>query len=541
MNPIDLSPLTENEVNLLRSEPDVLTSGEIPVALYMRYSSERQTEQSIEGQLRDAIAFCKLKGFRITAVYVDRATSAHENIQKRINFLRMIDDSAKRLFSFVVVWKLDRFSRNRTDSAVYKMRLKKNGVRVLSVTENISENPEGIILESVLEGMAEFYSAELSQKITRGLRETALKCKSTGGHIPLGFKSVNGQWEIDPLTAPAVKRAFDLYASGESVAEICRDLNSRGYRTTKNAPFNKNSFKTLLKNKRYIGTYIYGGLEIENGLPAIVDKKTFREVQRRLKENGAAPGKGKATVDYLLSGKLFCGNCGSLMIGESGKSHTGKVYYYYKCAANKAHKGCNKRSLPKNVIEDWVVQDAMQLLTDKVIDELAHAAVHQSEEELKNNTPIPALEAKQKELNKNLNNLIKALENGLESSTVANRVKEIEKELKEVNAHLLIEEKEFFRLDYDQVYYWLLRFKDGDVEDEVFRRQLVDLLINSVTVYYLPDGDFEITTTYNLTSTNTKTVKSSDLKAITPPLGVHPNPICLMGTVFFQTKKHSLN
>ena len=184
--PIDLSMLTPSERKQFNDNMSVLESGENDVALYMRYSSDRQSEQSIEGQLRDSIAFCKLRQYRIAAIYVDRATSAHKEVEKRVSFLEMISDSDKRRWQYVVVWKLDRFARNRNDSAIYKMRLRKNGVKVLSVTENISENPEGIILESVLEGMAEFYSAELSQKITRGMRESALKCQSVGGHIPLG-------------------------------------------------------------------------------------------------------------------------------------------------------------------------------------------------------------------------------------------------------------------------------------------------------------------------------------------------------------------
>ena len=159
--------------------------------LYLRYSSSNQTEQSIEGQMHVCQDFCKRHNIRIVEMYIDRATSASKDIEKRVDFLKMIKDSEKGNFNAVIVYKLDRFARSRYDSATYKYRLKRNGVQLISATENITQDPEGIILESVLEGMAEFYSAELSQKINRGMRESAMKHNSIGGAIPLGYKTVD--------------------------------------------------------------------------------------------------------------------------------------------------------------------------------------------------------------------------------------------------------------------------------------------------------------------------------------------------------------
>ena len=186
------------------------------VALYVRYSSANQTEQSIEGQIRVCTDFCQRHGFRIVEIYADRATSASKDIEKRVEFLRMIKDSEKKNFQAVIVYKLDRFARSRYDSANYKYRLRKNGVQLISATENISNDPEGIILESVLEGMAEFYSAELSQKINRGMKESAYKHNSIGGVIPLGYKSEGKKLVIDEETAPIVRQAFEMYAEGHS-------------------------------------------------------------------------------------------------------------------------------------------------------------------------------------------------------------------------------------------------------------------------------------------------------------------------------------
>lgn len=504
--PINLSMLTPEEVDQFRADPTTLIEGDVPVALYMRYSSDRQSEQSIEGQLRDCRAYCKLMGYRIVAIYVDRAVTARKDSEKRIQFQQMISDSDKHPWDFVLVWKLDRFARNRADSAMYKFRLKKNGVRVISATERISENPEGIILEAVLEGMAEFYSAELSQKITRGMRESALKGHSIGGHVPLGYKIVDHKLVVDPNTAHIVQEAFQLYAQGETVADICRLFNSKGYRTAKGAEFNRNSFKSMFRNRRYIGVYTYKDIEVEGGVPPIIDKELFEEVGRRFSVNAQAPARGKAKVDYLLSGKLFCGHCEASMVGESGTSKTGVVHNYYKCYNKKRNHSCDKKPVRKEWIEYVVAQNAMQLLNDDVINELADMAIAQTDQDLKENTRIPELTERKKEVEKSITNIMKVIEKGVASDTLVSRLTELEKESKQLDILLKGEERYVFRIDRWQIVYWLERFKDGDIQDPDFRRQLIDLLVNSVTVWDEPDG-FKITTAYNLTSTPNRTYR----------------------------------
>lgn len=188
----------------------------------------------------------------------------------------MIKDSAKELFEIVLVWKLDRFSRDRYDSAHYKHILKKNGVKVVSVKENISDGPEGIILESTLEGYAEYYSAELSQKIRRGQKENALKCKNNGGNTPLGYVvGTDGVLAVDPLTAPLVTEIFTRYDSGENISSITASLNERGLKTSKGKAFKIGGVSLMLKSRKYIGEYRYGGIIIPKGIPAIIDEDLF--------------------------------------------------------------------------------------------------------------------------------------------------------------------------------------------------------------------------------------------------------------------------
>lgn len=479
------------------------------VVLYMRYSSDKQTEQSIEGQHRVCTDFCNRMGYNVVRCYIDRATSAFKDTEKRTEFQKMIRDSERQDWQAVVVYKLDRFARNRYDSATYKAKLKKNGVRVISATENISENPEGVILEAVLEGMAEFYSKELSQKITRGMYETATKCNSIGGHIPLGYRIENKKLVIDEASAVIVREAFDLYANGVPVVKICEQFNNKGYRTAKGAAFNKNSFKSMFKNERYIGIYKYKDMRVEGGIPAIIDRQTFEAVQKQLEINAQAPSRGKAKVNYLLSLKLFCGHCGSLMTGESGRSSNGRVYNYYTCGQRKRGHGCDKKPLKKDFIERAVVEDVLKLLTPETIDKLAEMAVKAADDEINNNTIIPTLRNDLKEIEKSITNLVKMVEKGVESDAIFDRIQELEAQKRSTEQRLAEADREIIILEKEHVVWWLSKFCKGDIEDEDFRRHIIDLLVNSVTVWDEPDGWFTITSVYNLTDIKTNTFRIS--------------------------------
>jgi len=322
--------------------------------IYARYSSENQTENSIEGQLRECKAFAESKGITIVGSYIDRALSAKTD--DRPDFQRMIRDSAKGIFDVIIVWKLDRFARNRYDSAHYKAILRKNGVKVISATEAISEGAEGILLESMLEGLAEYYSVELGVKVKRGLTENALKARHNGGVVPYGLSVDSEQkYQSDPLTAPVVREIFERYADGESVAKIIRSLSERGIKTkTGGDQLSFNSINNMLRNRRYLGEYRYGEMVIPDAFPSVVTQELFERAQARLEKNKRAPAKAKAKVDYLLTTKLYCGKCGGFMVGESGTSKTLKTYNYYKCLSNKRKRGCSQK---KAVKKDWIEQN----------------------------------------------------------------------------------------------------------------------------------------------------------------------------------------
>lgn len=311
--------------------------------IYARYSSDNQREESIEGQLRECTAFAEKSGFTVLQHYIDRAFSAKTD--NRPEFQRMIKDSNKKLFDVIIVWKLDRFSRNRYDSARYKAQLKKNGVKVISATESISDGAEGIILESVLEGFAEYYSADLAEKVSRGLTENTIKGIFNGGAMTIGYViDENRHFQIDPVKAPFVLEAFKMYADGYTKKEVRDYLNNNGFRNSGGNPMTYCSVGAMLKNRRYIGEYRFQNQVNYDAIPPIVPKDIFERVQKRMEKNKKMSAHFKAGEEYILSSKLVCGHCESYMCGESGTSATGRTYHYYKCMAVKQKtKKCNKK------------------------------------------------------------------------------------------------------------------------------------------------------------------------------------------------------
>lgn len=545
--PIDLSALTASEQRQFTENSSVLsTDCDVVCCLYMRYSSDRQTEQSIEGQLRELIAYCKHRGYRVAAVYVDRAISAHASMDKRPAFQRMLSDSAKAPWKTVLVYKLDRFARNREDSAIARMRLRKNGCTVESAKEGISKNPEGVILEALLEGMAEYYSLELSQKVRRGMSETARKGNSTGGTVPLGYKTEGKRLQVDPLTAPLVQEAFRRYADGDTVASICDDFNARGYRSARGAMFNKSSFKNIFRNEKYIGIYKFDDVRTENAVPRIVSDELWNAVQSRLKVNAKAPARGKAKVPYLLAGKIFCGHCGAPMTGECGRGKGGRTYNYYSCATRKRKNACHKKPVPKDWIEDIVAQDALDVLTDENIEFVAEIAAQQSEEDIKKNTQIPAIRNQIADLESKIRNLTKAIETAsVTPDAIITRIAELESQKKSLSAQLVDEERSVIPLTKEAVVFYLQSVREKAIPLETQKHTLIEIFIDSVTVYDTDPGYLTLKTAYRLTNIPAKTTRipispCSDLGSYGSPLDANPNTITVVGMVFIQTKRHAL-
>ena len=418
------------------------------------------------------------------------------------------------------MYTLDRFARNRYDSAIYKAKLKKNGVRVYYAKQPMPDTPEGIILESVLEGYAEYYSENLARNIKRGIRENALQGLATGGaNLLLGYTvGEDRKYAIDPTGAKIVQEIFQLYADGMSATQIIAYCNERGYKTARGNAFNKNSLRTILRNEKYTGIYKLMDIVIPDGMPAIIDKVLFEKVQAMLKHNGKARAKAKAHENYLLTTKLFCGHCGSPMVGESGTSKTGQVHYYYKCTKAKREHACKKKSERKDWIEKLVVRYTVQnVLTDENIALIAKRAMEIIEKESADTTYLDGLNAELKDVQKKIKNLVSAIEQGIITSATKDRLDELEQEKSDIEGRIAREEMKKPLLNESRIRYWLTSFKSGNVDDEDYQRRVIDTLVNSVYVYDDEDGGKRIVLTFNLSGNNTATLTSSDIECYAPP------------------------
>ena len=462
--------------------------------IYARYSSHNQTEQSIEGQLHDAYAWAERNGISVIGEYIDRALSGTKD--NRPDFQRMIRDAEKRQFSLVIVWKLDRFARNRYDSAIYKARLKKSGVRVVSVMENLTDGPEGIILEGLLESMAEYYSANLSENVRRGIRENLAKGWYTGGPCPLGYRVENHRLVADEKTAPVAQEIFRRYAEGERPSTLADDLNRRGFRTRYGRPFTVSSFDTMFDCRVYVGEYIYKGELIEGVADRIIDDETFAKAAARRARNRRAPASKKAREPYRLQGKIFCGHCGSSMIGESGRSRNGELHQYYTCAKRKKSRSCPKKAEKKGFIEWYVVEQTVQYVLDPArADLIAERVVAKYNAEF-NRGQAAALEKQVKRLNADLEKLVDALLEMPESARgrIGERMEALEAQKAEAEIALAkARVTESLKITEDQVKSWLRTFERGDPLNPDFQQKIIDTFVNSVYLY-----DDKIVIFYNL-------------------------------------------
>ena len=485
--------------------------------IYARYSSDRQREESIEGQLRECTDYAMKNNLTLLGTYVDRALSART--ADRPDFQRMIADSAKGLFDVVLVWKLDRFSRDRYDSAHYKHVLKKNGVRVISIKENISDGPEGIILESMLEGYAEYYSAELAQKIRRGQHDNAMKCMNNGGNTPLGYyvDKATGRLEIDPETAPYVQELFARYADGERLTVLQAEMEERGLRSKRGNAYTVSVLSNLLKNRKYIGEYKYGDVITPDGIPAIIDKELFERVQIRMAANKKAPARAKAEEEYLLTTKLYCGDCGRLMAGESGKGCKGIVYHYYKCSGAKRRLGCKKKAIKKHWIEETVVKlTVSKVLTDEAIDRIADAILVMQEQ---GDTMTPVLKQQLQQCEAEIRNVMKAIRQGIITETTKECLEDLETQRDSLKASILQLQLERRKFTKEEIVEWVSKYKYGNINDLDYRKEIIDTFVNSVFVY-----DDKLVLTYNykdgtetLTLQEIESVLSSNLTSMCPP------------------------
>lgn len=510
--------------------------------IYARFSSHSQREQSIEGQLRDCYEYAKRYDINIVGEYIDRAISGMTD--DRPDFQRMIADAPKKQFERIIVWKLDRFARNRYDSALYKHKLKQYGIRVISAMENVGEGDESILLEALLEASAEYYSLDLKKKILRGQRETIAKGRWCGGPIPYGYKAVDGKLVADEKTAPIIRYVFEQYAQGVPMKEIIDELKRRGVRSSRGGELTYTTFSRALTNPVYIGNFMYKGELVPGVADALIDEDTYNKVQIIVKANAHAPAANKAKVEYLLQGKAFCGHCGSHMVGESGKSRNGDVYYYYSCAARKKAHKCRKKNEKKDFIEWYVVEQTLQyVLTPARMRDIAKAVVAEYDKEFAGRR-VEEYEKAIKQYERELDKLVDAL---VDAPKVAH--KRIYEKMETLETQKASMENELVKLRIaseirfteEEVRAWLRRFCTGDLFDPEFRRNIIDTFINCIYLY-----DDRIIIFYNIKGgkqvsfvdlaeslDNESESSGSDLNANAPP-----KPLAICKRFFVAVHSH---
>ena len=407
--------------------------------IYARYSSERQTEQSIEGQIRECMEYAERNDIIIVDTYIDRAmTGTNDN---RTDFQRMLKDAQKSAWDVVLVYKFDRFSRNKYEAAIHKKSLKDHGITLVSCKEHIPEGPEGVILESLLEGMAEYYSLELAQKVSRGQRETRIKGNYAGGGVPYGYRVENKKFVVNEDEAAVVIRIYEMYAAGTFGKNIIKTLTDEGILHRKGKPFTKNIIYGILQNSRYVGVYnhkVEG--EYTNTFPRIVPQHLFDTVQTIVAANRIGR-RAPDDVVYLLKNKMKCGYCKKPITSDAGTSMNGEVMRYYKCGLKKQDtRLCRKKSIRKEILEQLIIDTTIKVLDNPETVDLITAKIFEAHEKrLKDTSVLNLLEAERDKLRKALDNMLNAVAQGIITSSTKERIEQIEAALEEAEAKVLME------------------------------------------------------------------------------------------------------
>ena len=463
--------------------------------IYARYSSDSQTEQSIEGQLRVCREYAQSNDILIVDTYIDRAMTGTNDM--RPDFQRMLKDSAKHQWEVVLVYKLDRFSRDKYETTIHKHTLKENGVKLVSAMENIPDSPEGIILESLLEGMNQYYSAELAQKINRGLKESWTKGQTTGGKPVFGYDVVDKKCIINEYEANIIREAFTKYAQGYKAVAIVKMFKEKGYRRKNGMPIGEKYLYSLFHDKRYTGIVEHQGVVYDKIFPRIITDEVWQAVCAINDENKIAPSRKKEIFDFVLSGKLICGNCKHRMIGISGTSKTGAVHYYYACQSKQRRKvQCTTKPIQKQFLEDMVIRATSEMLKSvSAIHKVAESIYNAHKAETADNTALKLLERKLKEAVKAQNNIVKAIEQGIITEVTKTRLTELEKEVTSLEFEIAKEKaRSYTYLTVEQIEMYLSKFVFESTADIKVRKLVVNTFVREVILY-----DDEIVITYTFT------------------------------------------
>ena len=463
---------------------------------YYRYSSHSQNEASIEQQRELAHEWADRE-------YEDAAISGTK--EDRPGFQLMLSEVAKIRPNTLIAWKTDRLGRDKYVLAMAKKTIRDAGCEIHLLAENIpTDTAEGILIEGLMEALAEYYSRNLSVHIQRGMDFNA-EHANFNGHKVFGFKTEKvdkkRKYVIDPDTAPFVQLMFAKYAEGEPMQSICDEFNEAGLRTSRGNPFGVKTMHRMLKNRAYIGEYRHGEFVVPGGMPALVDEETFDRAQKRLAENKRKGSQRARGMDedgaprYWLTGKLYCGECGETMQGVSGTSKTGRTYYYYYCSAQRK-KLCTKKKVKKDWIEDLVTDVLRYIIDDSEnLMSLAVDAAVYYKEHYKETGYLEGLEAKRKEVEKGIANLMKAIEGGALSDTLIERLNQLEAQKASLNDAIQAENvKVSLCEDEHSIKAYFEKFLHADFDNPETRDKILEYFVDKI---YLYDEKLVVTSWYS--------------------------------------------
>ncbi len=415
--------------------------------IYARYSSTNQTEQSIEGQVHVCQDYAKRNDIIIVDSYIDRAISG--TTDERESFQRMLKDSNNKKWDYVLVYKLDRFARNKYESAIHRKHLKDNGIKLLSAMENIPETPEGVLLESLLEGMNQYFSEELAQKVSRGLHESRMKGHCIGS-VPYGYIKENKMLKVNQEESEILNRIYKDYASGKTILQISKDLENESI-TNKGQKFIPQTIRHFLQRKLYTGEYEINGKRYDNIYPQIITKELFTKVKERMDKNRYGCRKDNHEI-FKLKDKIYCGYCNKKMYPVSAISSNGEHLRYYNCIGTKKDNCHNKRLhkdfiegvVDKFLIEQFNTPKNLEILTEKIFE------VHKKR--IGSNTPLNALKTDLQRVNTSIANIMSAIEKGIFTETTKARLEELENAKKDLQEKVIIEQsKERYELTKEDI------------------------------------------------------------------------------------------
>ena len=461
--------------------------------IYARYSSDSQTEQSIEGQVRVCKQFAEKNDLLVVDQYIDRATTGMND--NRAAFQQMLRDSRRKQWSVVIVYKLDRFARNKYESVVNRKKLTDNGVELVSAMENIPDTPEGKLFLAVIEGFNEYFSEDLKQKVNRGLRESWLKGNATGGKDIFGWDLKDKKYHINEAEAAVVREIFQKYAQGYMAQAIADDLKERNFRRKNGQLITHKFVYKVLHDKRYTGIVTHKGEDYDKVFPAIITKELWAQVNAIHEENKNAPGRKKEIFDYILSGKLICGSCKHRMVGISGTSKTGDVHYYYSCLSRQRGKAdCDCKPVKKQVLEDYVIQATVAMLRrNSIITQIVETVVKVHEKMMQDDSGLQLLMKKRDETKKAADNIVKAIEHGIITDFTKDRLNSLQAELNELEIEInKAAQRSYAHVSVEEVEKFLLSKVFEDPDDIKVRKLLVKTFIREVIWY----GD-KLVITYN--------------------------------------------